>query len=955
LFNEFLERAKRAFSTFFKNRLLVLGSLMGILVLIVLVRLFSLQVIHGESYSNEYQKTTKKEISIAAMRGNIYDRNGNLLAGNKVVKNIIINDFNYYTKSNGAFNEMIIRLLDLLEKNGQSIVTTLPIALNSSNEFVFSGTTSKIRQLIRDVYGTETIQEYAENGIDAYEFDAETVMSKIMTIYNFTKKWEKGSALSKELQLKICHVRYALATTSYTRYVAVTVAKDVSEEVQAAILESQNDLQGVLVEESYERVYYDAECFSAIMGYVGSITTEEMEELNAQGGDYIAGDMIGKEGVEASYESYLQGKKGKKIIYVNNVGMILYEEIISEPTQGDDVYLSVDRDITIAAYNVTEQQLAGVIVNHLYEGTDYDPLVAYEQANYLLPIRDIYFQMINNNILSMAQFAAEDASSIEKKMEEKRIFRKQTVVEILDTYLSKESTTPLSEMDTYWKNYINYCYSYMTSNAYLLTKAIDTTDEVYKAWKAEEISFPTFLTHAIAMGWVDTSVLGEEDRYSTVSMCYKSFCKMILASTEEDYSDFDKLVYSELIHTDVISGCEIGIALFEQDILKPDEETYQKLLHGDNAYAYDFFEAKITSMELTPAQIALDPCSAGVVLTNPNTGELLAVVSYPGYDLNQINNAEYYLSLLSDMSSPLYSRATQSRLAPGSTYKMITTTAALEGGYLQPDSTIVCEGIFPYLDHPRCWIYRLNNETHGELDLIHALGQSCNCCFYECGYLFSLNSRGVYSPSTGISVLNTYASMYGFGSLTGIEVSENVSILTNELPVTSAIGQGTNAFTTISLARYVTAIASSGDVYEFKLLKEIVDREGLEVVSYSPVVTNHLDFAQSTWDIIHEGMYTVVHTGGSRNGDFVDLRLHYAAKSGSAQENKRRPEHGLYVSYGPYDDISYAMAVQIPNGYSAGNAALISKAVYEYLEGDVTLEEILENSAQAGDINDIGD
>jgi len=93
----------------------------------------------------------------------------------------------------------------------------------------------------------------------------------------------------------------------------------------------------------------------------------------------------------------------------------------------------------------------------------------------------------------------------------------------------------------------------------------------------------------------------------------------------------------------------------------------------------------------------------------------------------------------------------------------------------------------------------------------------------------------------------------------------------------------------------------------------------------------------------------------TRNGDFNFLRNQFAAKSGSAQENRQRPEHGLYVSYGPFDNISYALAVQIPYGYSAGNAALISAALYEYLEGDITLEEILANSAASSNVIDIGD
>ena len=361
--------------------------------------------------------------------------------------------------------------------------------------------------------------------------------------------------------------------------------------------------------------------------------------------------------------------------------------------------------------------------------------------------------------------------------------------------------------------------------------------------------------------------------------------------------------------------------------------------------AFEFFRDEINAMRITPQQIALDPCSAGVVLTDPNTGELLSVCSYPGYDSNRINDSAYYQGLLTDQSSPLYSRATQSRLAPGSTFKMITAIGALEGGYLGVNDTITCDGIFDKLDHPRCWIYRASGNTHGALDVVHAIGQSCNCFFYECGYRFATNANGQYSPSTGIAAITKYAEMFGFGTLTGVESEENVSVITTELPVTSAIGQGTNAFTTISLARYVTAIASDGNVYEFKYLNRIVDREGKVLLSYSPVVTHTVNLKDSTWNAIHEGMYTVVHDGGSRNGDFWSLKYNYAAKSGSAQENKLRPEHGLYVTYGPYDDISYAMAVQVPNGYGAGNAALIAASVYEYLEGDITLEEILQDSA----------
>ncbi|MBR6405999.1 MAG: hypothetical protein IKS18_07410 [Lachnospiraceae bacterium] len=953
----FFQILKKGLQKFFANRVLILGVVLFAAAAVLLVRLFSLQFLHSEEYSESYMNTTRKEVSIPAQRGNIYDRNGVLLAGNEVVYSVTMTDWYYYTKQDGAFNEMLLRLIHLLARFGEEPKKTVPASIGDDGNYVFTGSAAKVRTFIRDVYGTKTIESLQEKGEDPYSYDAETVITYLMkTLYNFTSRWEGADQVSKEDALNICNIRYALAATSYTRYIETPIVENISDELQAAVLESQADLVGVHVEQAFKRVYYNSECFSSILGYVGSITTEEIDDLNALGGHYIAGDVIGKEGIESAYESYLQGTKGRKIIYVNSTGITLHEEIISEPEQGNDVYLSIDSDMTIAAYNVIEQRLAGIIVDHLYEKDDYDPMKAYQESNYQVPIRDVYFQMINNSILSIADFESDEACEAEKRMNSRMLAHKTELMNRFRRYLENREGTKLSEFDSYGQAYINYMYSFMVREGYLNTSAINTEDSVYTAWKAQECSFPDLLWHALSEGWIDMTKFSEEQRYNTVEACYGFMTEAILEEIAESYGDFDKLIYDELIHTNRISGCEIGLAMFRQGVLLEDTEWVSRLSENtSNATAYEFFSAKIKSMELLPGQIALDPCSAGLVLTDPNSGNLLAVVTYPGYDSNKINDSAYYMSLLADQSSPLYSRATQSRLAPGSTFKMITATAALEGGYLRPNERIKCEGIYDKLDHPRCWIYRSQSGEHGYLDLVHAIGQSCNCFFYECGYRFSLTGDGRYSPSQGLSVLRQYAEMYGFGALTGIEINENVSVISEDLPVTSAIGQGTHAFTTISLARYVTAIASRGNVYDFKLLREIRDRDDNILLSRAPEVKSTLSLQDSTWERIHEGMYTVVHEGGSRSTDFEDLRYDYAAKSGSAQENRLRPEHGWYVSYGPYDHIEYAMAVQIPNGYSSGNAALISKGLYEFLEGDITLEEILKASASSGGVNDIMD
>ncbi|MBR3437354.1 MAG: hypothetical protein IKG97_06340, partial [Lachnospiraceae bacterium] len=236
LYREFAEKVKNGLKKFFSNRPLVIGALMAVAAVVIFVRLFTLQIVESKDYYENYMNTTMREVSIPAMRGSIYDRNGNLLAGNKVVHNVTVTDGNYYTKSDGRFNEMLLRLIELLDKYHVDVEHTIPVRISEEGQFEYDGSESRIRRFIRDVYSQETIEEQAEKGIDVYAYDAETVMSYLMRrLYNFTSKWVNAPNVSKEHALKICHIRYALAATAFTRYIPTTVASDISEELQAAV------------------------------------------------------------------------------------------------------------------------------------------------------------------------------------------------------------------------------------------------------------------------------------------------------------------------------------------------------------------------------------------------------------------------------------------------------------------------------------------------------------------------------------------------------------------------------------------------------------------------------------------------------------------------------------------------------------------------------------------------
>ncbi len=932
-----------------KSRIFALGVICTVLMVILVVRLYDLQIQKGAGYYETYVARTKKEILTPAVRGNIYDRNGNLLAGNEVVYNLTIKDLDVYDKKSGEYNEMLLRLIHLLRRFDIAIEAECPVVVNEHNEYEYmEASESRIRRFIRDIYGTEYIEKQAKAGVDVYSFDTQTVMKRLLSTYGFNSNWKDYDKVSMQDALDICNIRYAMSATSYTRYRSTTIAVDISEELRTAVLEAQADMVGVEIEKSTMRVYQNAVYFSNILGYTAKPSTEELEALQEEDETYVATDIVGKSGLEKVYESYLSGTKGTDTVYLNQVGNIL-ETLSSEPAvNGNDIYITLDTDMTVAAYNLIEQRLAAIIVEKLIN-EDFTADASMLANDFYIPIKDVYFQMINNNVLDFRHFAAEDAAENEKLIQEAFETYLDLVLSNLLGELTGEGAPVRAQATEEMQEYYDFILSLLSSrsNTILMSSQIDRESEVYLAWTEGTISLKDYLQHAIISGWIDSSKLLADEKYSNADKVYELLLKRITSMLEED-DDFAKLLYQMMIDNGFLSGNQICLALIDQGIFTEDETVYESLKNGDSNTAFEYMKTKLTEIEITPAQLALDPCSGSAVVVDEDTGEILVCVSYPGYDLNKFSGSvdpEYWAQINSDLSSPLYNRATQARTAPGSTYKMITAAAGLEEGIVGLDEYLPCEGTYDKLDHPMCWIAReQEGANHGWLNTVGGLAMSCNCYFYELGYRLSLNENGEYDASIGIAKLNEYAQMFGFGEKTGLELEENVPSMTTEYPVTSAIGQGTNNFTTVSLARYATAVASKGTLYDFKLLDKVYDTNGELILDENPTVHNQLEFADSTWTALHQGMYHVTHGDGSAAAVFTDCEVNVAGKSGSAQENKLRANHGMFVSFAPYEEPEIVIAVSIPNGYTAGNAGLVSKEIYRYYYDYISLDDIMANN-----------
>ena len=959
MFNDLLEITREFLKKLISSRLFILGGFLFFLFCVLGVRLFNLQIVNGEEYQETYMARTERTVSLTGTRGNIYDRSGNVLAYNELSYNVVIQDNGDYETANER-NRMLLLLVRILNRHGESVEGEFQVGFDSSGEMVFTSASETSRKrFLADLYGLRTIDELDDpEGKYPSDITAKELFASRLSYYGLDELTdENGEAISMtdEEALAVINIRYTMGLTAYRKYESTTIASNVSKETMTDVLENSADLLGVGIEESTIRVYNDSQYFSAIIGYIGKIWEDELETLRQSNPDYELTDLVGKTGIEASMETYLQGKKGYQTMYVDNMGRILEIVDRQEPEAGKDLYLTLDRELQIGVYHILEQQLAGIItsklVNRDLEDSDYN-----KASNIPIPVKDAYYQLINNNVLDMEAFSAPEASQVEKSIYAKYSQARERIIEAIHSELLNEDAAPLETLPEDMFAYMQYIYSFLVSEGIIMTGQISQDADYYQAWRDDTISLRDYLYAGIADSWIDTTKLSIESRYSGADDVYGRIVEYVMADLETDQS-FAKRIYRYLINDGTITGRELCLALYSQNILAYDEGEVRMLEQNGEEYAFQFIRQKISDIEITPAQLALDPCSASCVITDVNTGEVLCLVTYPSYDNNKFSgtvDADYYNKLNNDLSLPLFNNATQAQKAPGSTFKPIMAVAALEEGVIGLTDTVDCTGRYTEITpNIRCWIYP---GRHDELNVEQAIQNSCNVFFAEMAHRLSTDENGNYSPERGIEMIRKYASMFGLDETTGIEIAENSPQMTTENPESSAIGQGTNAYSNVQLSRYISAVANKGTVFKLSLLDKMTDSQGNLIEDFTPAVRSQIDIQDSTWNAVHTGMRRVI-SDGSASKIFNDLEVPIAGKTGTAEEvkNGHTINHAFFVSFAPYDDPEIAVTVNIPYGYSSSNAATAAKSIYRFYYGYTDLDYILNNSALSVSNVEIGD
>ena len=931
----------------FKSRIFPLILVFAILVGVLINRLFGLQIINGESYVKDLSSSIQKDMSVAATRGRIFDKNGVLLAYNDLAYAVRISDsgkYNNNAEKNEKLNASIDKTLDIIEAKGDTYSNDFPIVYEDG-QYVFNIKDNELLRFLRDIYGKRSISELSdeERNVTAQELfrqlcekyevvvasdsskNQATVLSSTVSFLKSQGYMVEAAGFSVDHALMIVNLRRYMSANSYNRYISFTIANEVSDETVAAILESSDDLTGVTVEEQYIRRYVDSVYCSQILGYTGTVSTSELETL---GDKYDSNDTVGKSGIEKSMESVLSGTKGDRQVYVDTVGRIT--EVLGEtdPETGNDVYLTIDINLQKNLYNAIEDRLVQILLTYMTSGdTKYSYTSNGSVDTVYILAKEVYFALIDNNIVSIKHIA-EQSTDTEAQVYSAFLSKQDSTMDWIRSELA-DGDTPYGKLSEEQQLYIWYVYTSLKDRGVFNTSNVDTTDDVYKDWtQADGTSLKELLTHGIAKNWINLNVFSTE-QYTSLQESYDALLDYIDGYLREDTS-FYKKMYKYMINSGSISGRQVCMLLYEQGVLDMNSENsrYSALAAGSLG-AYDFMTYAISNKIITPAQLALEPCSASAVVTNPKNGDIIAMVSYPSYDNNKLSgsvDAKYFNSLINDKASPMLNRATQSFTAPGSTYKPCTTIAGMDTGIISSGTTFYCSGSFDKVTpSPKCW--RLSG--HGGEVAATAIRDSCNVFFYNVGYNLACSKNGNYNSTYGTTILQKYSDLLGLSTKAGVEIEESEPMASNTNSVASAIGQGNHKYSTLNLARYVTTIATSGTCYNLTLVDKITDSDGNLIEDNHADVDHQVELSSNIWSTVHEGMMLA----GNSYSTIAKLGLKIAAKSGTAQENTNEPDHSLLVTYSPYDDPQICVSVCIQHGYSSTTSMDLTADVYKIYYG----------------------
>ncbi len=458
--------------------------------------------------------------------------------------------------------------------------------------------------------------------------------------------------------------------------------------------------------------------------------------------------------------------------------------------------------------------------------------------------------------------------------------------------------------------------------------------------KSERVyDYPGYMSHILGR----CGKIPSDELFDYIALGYSMDATVGLDGVERAFEEYLRGIDGEITIVEDMEGNILEKYVSREPVAGGDvyltiDINLQKVAEDSLAYRVNKVaeDGKLTGGSMSGA----DANAGAVVAIDPQTNGILCMASYPTYDLSQFDLL--YSELVQDKNSPLLNRALSAEYAPGSTFKLATSIAALSENIISGSTTIRDTGVYRYYSdyQPHCWIYDMYGSSHGSINVVEAIQHSCNYFYFETGRLL------------GIKKLNTYASAFGLGRATGIELPEKTGVVAGPdyaqtsgagawMPgdtLQAAIGQSYNLFTPTQLACYLSTLLNNGQRYSAHLLYSVRDfGTGETVYSYeNKIMDGCIELDPYDISLIKRGMRAVMDANLTKKA-FKDLtEVQAAGKTGTAQIGGSNSDNATFVSFAPYTGTPEIVAAGIiENGVTGNNTAyVISDIMEQYFQGE---------------------
>ena len=916
-----------------KNRIFVM--LCGIIVLfaIIVVRLFSLQVIHGADYEESITASVSKKLPVPAPRGNIYDRYGRPLATNTAAYCVQVDGSVTLEFDREETQELAAALTEALWTKGETSTDSLPITKKAPYRFTFDGTEEE--QQTREIRWKNSI------GLEKKQRDM-TAEECLQWLYETYEAPAAFTEAQKRTYVSLCMsddrnlmaLTLAMKLTDFGE--EITDELPLAKEAPYSFQFNGNKNREKSWKESMgmdgEEIYFDSlQTLDYLRDYFGLP-------------EGLPGDLI-RSTLGIRYSMYLQRYQQFQTV---NVATDISDKTLAYVEENQDTFPCVIID-TISLREYPQGKYFSHILGYIRQMTEND---------YALYQNDV--DADGNPIYSQTDIVGQDG--MEKLFERELNGTDGQVLIEVDNQGRRmsviDSTEPIPGKDLF-----------LTLDSELQKTAYDALEnELRKAvlTKLTTTGKNSVSTLELFQSMINVNHISAQDMLyaeeGTVQHTVYLRLKQVHPNfdpEQEDAAEVAKEFLQDALEKGNVTVRELTLMMIEQEHLPVTAQEKADIEAG--ASPLSLIIKKLSNGEMSPADTGLDPCTGSVFVTQVGTGEVLASVTYPSYDNNELVNTfnnSYYNDLLQDGNTPLVNRPLKQKKASGSTFKMITALAGLETETITPETLITDKGIFKDTGIPyaRCWIYSNTGGTHKDLTVSHALEVSCNYFFYELAYRMGNVTTG--NSANSITTLNEYMAAFGLNNYTGLELDEygptmaspankeravktfNPDATTSQTrwtdgdTIRTAIGQSINSYTPAQITKYISTLANGGTLYKLHMVDHVQNPDGTLHSKVEETVENVITFKEENLQAVYHGMWLVSNgERGTLRGIFDDLPIDVAAKTGTAEEDKNRNSHTWFVCFAPYDDPQIAITVMIPFGENSGTPAPnVAKAIIkEYL------------------------